>query len=89
MSDLSSDQKDLVRKVIGDLLKPFREHDAKEAASYIEAGGFDNLHMAFFKDQDVGKDGVWDVWQIEGPNAVFYFRGDPHVHAWAHVRQPA
>jgi hypothetical protein len=89
ISDLAADQKDLVRQVIGDLLKPFRKHDAEEAAHYIEAGGFDNLHMAFFKDQDVGKDGVWDVWQIEGPNAVFYFRGDPHVHAWAHVRQPA
>ncbi len=40
----------------------------------------DNLHMAFYKNMDVGNDGVWDVWQIEGPSMVWYFRGDPHVH---------
>ena len=59
---------------------------------YSGAGGFDNLHMAFYKNQDVGKDvgkdGVWDVWQIEGPNMVWFFRGDPHVHCWAHIRAP-
>lgn len=88
VSDLSADQKDLVKKVIADLLKPFRQSEREESMQYIEAGGFDNLHMAFFKNQDVGKDGVWDVWQIEGPNMVWFFRGDPHVHCWAHIRAP-
>ena len=37
---------------------------------------------------DIGNDGVWDVWQIEGPNMVWYFRGEPHVHTWVHVRDP-
>ncbi len=86
VSDLSADQKDLVKKVIADLLKPFRQSEREESMKYIEASGFDNLHMAFFKNQDVGKDGVWDVWQIEGPNMVWFFRGDPHVHCWAHIR---
>lgn len=89
MSELSADQKSLVRQVLGDLLAPFRQEDADESMKYIEAGGFDNLHMAFYKNQDVGKDGVWDVWQIEGPNMVWYFRGDPHVHCWAHIKAPA
>lgn len=88
MTELSADQKDLVRKVIADLLKPFRRAEREESMKYIEAGGFDHLHMAFFKNQDVGKDGVWDVWQIEGPNMVWFFRGDPHVHCWAHIRAP-
>jgi len=35
-----------------------------------------------------GDDEVWDVWQIEGPNMVSYFRGKPHVHAWLHIREP-
>jgi hypothetical protein len=26
------------------------------------------------------------VWQLEGPNMVWYFRGDPHVHVWVNVR---
>lgn len=88
LTELSADQKDLVKKVIADLLKPFRQSEREESLKYIEAGGYDNLHMAFFKNQDVGKDGIWDVWQIEGPNMVWFFRGDPHVHCWAHIRAP-
>ncbi len=85
---LAADQKDLVRKVLADLLKPFRQSEREESMKYIEASGFDNLHMAFYKNQDVGKDGVWDTWQIEGPNMVWFFRGDPHVHCWAHIKAP-
>jgi hypothetical protein len=55
LTELSADQKDLVKKVIADLLKPFRKSDAEESMKYIEAGGIDNLHMAFYKNQDVGK----------------------------------
>ena len=89
MSELAKDQKDLVRKVLADLLAPFRKADADEALKLIEAGGFDKLHMAFFSAMDIGKDGVWDVWKLESPNMVWYFRGSPHVHTWVHVREPA
>lgn len=88
VADLSRDQKDLVRKVMADLLAPFRKPDATAALKLVEDGGFDNLHMAFYKNMDVGNDGVWDVWQIEGPSMVWYFRGDPHVHTWVHIREP-
>jgi hypothetical protein len=89
ISELSRDQKDMVRKVMADVLAPFRKQDADEAMKLVEANGFDHLHMAFYQNQDVGKDGVWDVWQIEGPAMLWYFRGDPHVHTWVHVRQHA
>jgi hypothetical protein len=88
MTDLTRDQKDLVRKVMADILAPFRKSDATAALKLIEDGGFDNLHMAFYKNMDVGNDGVWDVWQLEGPSMVWYFRGDPHVHTWVHIREP-
>jgi hypothetical protein len=89
VSDLSPDQKDLVRKVLADLLAPFRQSDVAEAMKLIEAAGFDALHLAFYKNENIGNDEVWDVWQIEGPNMVWYFRGKPHVHVWAHVRADA
>jgi hypothetical protein len=89
MTDLSSDQKDLVRKVLADLLLPFRKADVTEAMHHIEKSGFDNLHMAFFQKGDLGNDGVWDNWIIEGPSMVWYFRGAPHVHCWAHIRDSA
>ena len=86
VADLSPDQKAHVRLVMGDLLAPFRKEDSAEALKFIEEAGFDKLHMAFYKNQDIGNDGVWDVWQLEGPNMVWYFRGDPHVHVWVNVR---
>jgi hypothetical protein len=89
VTDLSRDQKEMVRKVMADVLAPFRKNDTDEAMKLIEANGFDHLHMAFYKNQDVGKDGVWDVWQIEGPAMLWYFRGDPHVHTWVHIRKSA
>ncbi|MBL9126037.1 MAG: DUF3500 domain-containing protein [Verrucomicrobiales bacterium] len=89
VSELSKDQRELVRKVMDDLLAPFRKADADEAMKLVDAQGLEHLHVAFFKQQDLGNDGVWDVWQIEGPNLIWYFRGAPHVHCWAHVRQPA
>ena len=89
MTELSRDQKGLVRKVMADVLAPFRKKDADEAMKLVEANGFDHLHMAFYQGQDVGKDGVWDVWQIEGPAMLWYFRGDPHVHTWVHIRKDA
>jgi hypothetical protein len=88
VSELTRDQKDLVRKTMADVLAPFRKVDADEAMKLVEAGGFDNLHMAFYSTLDIGNDGVWDVWQIEGPSMLWYFRGAPHVHTWVHVREP-
>ena len=86
---LHADQKDLVRNVLIDVMAPFREKDAKEALSLIDPAQFDHLHMAFFKHIDLGNDGVWDVWQIEGPSALIFFRGEPHIHAYIHIRDRA
>jgi hypothetical protein len=89
LTELSKDQKDEVRLVLADLLKPFRKRDADEAMKLIEKNGFDNLSLAFYKKDDIGNDGVWDNWKLEGPAMVWYFRGAPHVHCWAHVRESA
>ncbi|MBI3877239.1 MAG: DUF3500 domain-containing protein, partial [Verrucomicrobia bacterium] len=85
--DLSKDQREHVRKVMADLLAPFRKMDVDEVMKLVEENGFDNLHMAFYKNEDIGGDGVWDVWQLEGPAMVWYFRGAPHVHTWVHVSE--
>jgi hypothetical protein len=92
VGDLSPDQREGVRKVLADLLAPFRRRDAEEALRLIEGpdgAGLEALHLAFYKNQDVGNDGVWDVWQLEGPSMVWHFRGKPHVHVWVNVRASA
>src|SRR5438477_3967494 len=86
---LLPDQKELVRKVMADVLAPFRKADADEALKLVEKNGFDRLHMSFYKNEDIGHDGVWDIWQIEGPAMLWFFRGAPHVHTWVHVREKA
>ena len=89
LTELSRDQKDHVHKVMADLLAPFRKSDTDEAMKLVKANGFDNLHMAFYKNDDIGNDGVWDIWQIEGPAMLWYFRGAPHVHTWVNIRREA
>jgi hypothetical protein len=43
--------------------------------------------MSFYKNFDIGNDGVWDIWQLESPNMLWYFRGAPHVHTWVNIRK--
>ncbi|MFM8359711.1 MAG: DUF3500 domain-containing protein [Verrucomicrobiota bacterium] len=89
LGDLSDDQRGLVRQVMADLLLPFRAVDAAEALKLTGGASFEDVHLAFFKQQDLGNDGVWDVWQLEGPRMLWYFRGAPHVHCWVHIRDAA
>lgn len=88
-SELTTDQKELAEKVMEDILAPFRKEDRDECMKLIRGNGTDDLHFSYFKNMDVGGDGVWDVWQIEGPNMLWYFRGDPHVHTWVNLRASA
>lgn len=87
-ADMTADQKTAIRGVLNDLLMPFREVDRAESMALIEKGGFDDLHLSFYKEGDIGNDGVWDNWRLEGPHMVWYFRGSPHVHTWVHVSDP-
>jgi hypothetical protein len=87
VGDLAADQKNHVRKVLEDLLMPFRKEDREETMRLLEPP-FDDLHLAFFRQGDIGNDQIWDNWQIEGPNMVWYFRGAPHVHVWVNIETP-
>src|SRR5688572_11096582 len=88
VSDMSRDQQELVEKVLGDLMAPMNVQDVAEARKYLTAnGGVKSLHMAFYKQDDIGEDGVWDVWRLEGPTMTWYFRGHPHVHTWVYIRE--
>lgn len=86
ISEMTRDQRALVEEVLHDLLLPFRESDRKKALEDIKAqGGLNELSMSFYKNLDIGHDGVWDVWQLESPTMVWYFRGAPHVHVWVNI----
>jgi hypothetical protein len=84
--ELSDDQRTLVADSIRVLLSPYRTEDVDEVMQAIELqGGLGSLQLAFYRDEDLEGDHIWDLWRIEGPEFVCHFRGAPHVHAYLHV----
>jgi hypothetical protein len=64
----------------------YRTSDQEEAMACLKTqGGLDSCCLSFYSDNDIGKDGVWDNWRLEGPSFVWHYRGAPHVHVWVNV----
>jgi len=77
---------DHVDGVLNTLLAPYRASDQKEALACLKAqGGLEKCSIAFYQSDDIGNDGVWDMWRIEGPSFVWHYRGAPHVHVWVNI----
>jgi hypothetical protein len=90
VSELSSDQREQLQKTVKLMLAPYRESDQEEVmACLTKQGGLDKCALAFYQEQDLGNDGVWDNWRLEGPSFVWYFRGSPHVHLWINIGDDA
>jgi hypothetical protein len=87
VSELSTDQKRHLLDTMRRMLACFREGDVAATLQTIEARGIlEQLFLSCYGGSyDVGDDRVWDVWQIEGPDLVWYFRGTPHIHAYFHL----
>ncbi len=84
--DLSADQKDHMQKVLQKLIEPYRPSDRDEVVACLKAqGGLDACSLAFYREDDLGNDGVWDNWRLEGPAFIWHYRGAPHVHVWVNV----
>ena len=95
VGELSDDQKELVERTIKIILSPYRQEDVDEAVAMLKAGGgLDKLHLAFYKtdpggESDLGEDGEWEIWRLEGPTFVWHFRGQPHVHTYVNIGKKA
>jgi hypothetical protein len=86
VTEFSADQKIHLQSVLKLLLEPFRQSDQDEVSRCLKVqGGLDACNLAFYKEGDLGDDGIWDNWRLEGPSFVWYFRGKPHVHVWVNV----
>ena len=90
VTELSSDQKDELSRVVSKLVEPFRTSDRDEVMRCLKTtGGLDACRLSFYTDHDLGDDGVWDNWRLEGPSFVWHYRGAPHVHVWVNVADSA
>ena len=86
IEELSNDQKEQVQKTLMSMLGMYRNSDQAEALKCLKKqGGLDACHLAFYTDNDIGDDGVWDNFRLEGPSLVWHFRGAPHVHVWVNI----
>jgi hypothetical protein len=86
LADLSADQREAVQRVLDGLLEPYRPEYREQVLSCLKnQGGLEKCSLAFYQEYDLGDDGEWDNWRLEGPAFVWYFRGHPHVHIWVHV----
>ncbi|MEM7013165.1 MAG: DUF3500 domain-containing protein, partial [Verrucomicrobiota bacterium] len=90
-SELSSDQKEVMLGTIRKMLVMFREDDVNATMKTIENDvTIDDLYVSYYDGKfDIGNDRVWDTWQIEGPEMVWYFRGVPHIHTYFHIKNKA
>jgi hypothetical protein len=85
-ADMSADQLALLEATMQSLLDMFRAEDVKEVMECLKKNdGLKAAHVSFYKEEDIGNDGIWDIWRVEGPAFVWYFRGSPHVHTWVNI----
>lgn len=86
IAQLASDQKTAIQGVLQKLVEPFRKSDRDEVLAALQSqGGLNECNLVFYQGDDLGSDGVWDNWRIEGPAFVWHYRGAPHVHVWVNV----
>jgi hypothetical protein len=90
VAELDGQQKQMAQQLLKDLTSPFRAFDVEEVQECLkDAGGADKLRLTFFKEGDIGDDGVWDIWKLEGPAFAWFFHGSPHVHTWVNIARKA
>jgi hypothetical protein len=86
LSALSEDQLEEAGKLLDVLVEPFRAEDRAAVRTALAAqGGLGACKLSFFEPWYREGDELWDSFRLEGPSLTWHFRGDPHVHVWAHV----
>jgi len=86
-ADLSKDQQAKLLETMRRMLVCFRPDDVTATMKTIEDKKLvERLFISCYGGTfDIGADKVWDTWQIEGPDMVWYFRGYPHIHGYFHL----
>jgi hypothetical protein len=84
--DLSPEHNVLVRQIVERVLATYPPDDVAYAWACLEAnGGLAGLAISYYQRGEDGDIPDGQVFRIEGPGAVLYFRGYPHVHAFINI----
>lgn len=86
VAELSPDKKRHAQALVDGLLANWRREDVDVARACLAAnGGIDGLFASHYASGEEGPAGPYQIHRLEGPGAVFYFRGHPHVHAFCNI----
>jgi Protein of unknown function (DUF3500) len=86
VSSLESDNRTLARELVERIFATYLPDDVAYARACLKAnGGIDGLFLSYYQHGEDGTIAEGQVFRLEGPGAVFYFRGYPHVHAFVNV----
>jgi len=86
IAKLEDARKESAQKLVDAILDVYRIEDADYARDCLRAnGGVSALHLSYYREGEVDGSGQYQIFRLEGPAAVFYFRGYPHVHAFINV----
>lgn len=86
VAELDSDRKAVVNALVERVLATYPADDVTYARSCLQAnGGVDGLFVSYYERGEDGTIPDAQVFRLEGPGAVLYFRGYPHVHAFINI----
>jgi hypothetical protein len=90
VAELAPDDRPRVQQLIERILSTYPPDDVSYARECLRAnGGLDALFLSYPQHGEDGEIPAGQVFRLEGPAAVFYFRGFPHVHAFVNVAMDA
>ena len=76
----------LARTLVERIVATYATDDVAYALACIRAnGGVDGMSLSYYARGEDGAIPEAQVFRLEGPGAVLYFRGYPHVHAFINI----
>jgi uncharacterized protein DUF3500/5'-nucleotidase-like protein len=85
-AELGPEGKGLAHELVESIFSTYPRGDVDYARECLVAnGGIDALFLSYYQHGEDGEIPEAQVFRLEGPSAVFYFRGYPHVHAFVNV----
>ena len=84
--DLDTGHQALARTLVERIVATYAADDVAYALKCIDAnGGVDRMSISYYARGEDGAIPDAHVFRLEGPGAVLYFRGYPHVHAFINI----
>jgi hypothetical protein len=86
VSELNEEGKTLARDLVELIISTYPLADVAYARECLLAnGGTEALWLSYYQHGSDGNIPEAQVFRLEGPAAVFHFRGHPHVHAFLNI----